>query len=122
LYLTRFKTYKIARPPNPETLEGKGPRQINTNSKGPYRYIFQMTTLCIAFYESNLSTVGSQVRRTTGGTLVFSYCFIFPFSMPTPFGPVRFSFSSANKNISSSERKNYGFNEISLSKSLFVGH
>jgi hypothetical protein len=40
LYLTRFKTYKIARPTETKTQEGRGLRQINTCRKVPLQINF----------------------------------------------------------------------------------
>ncbi len=41
LYLTRFRTYKIARPPpQTKTQEGRGPRQKNTCRKVPLKVNF----------------------------------------------------------------------------------
>jgi hypothetical protein len=56
LYLTRFRTYKIPRPPKTKPGERGGLRQINTCRKVPLQVIFcWMTTFCIAFYQFNLS-------------------------------------------------------------------
>ncbi len=58
LHLTRFRVYKIARPPQAKTLGGEGPhRQINTCHKVPLLVNFLDDDFCIAFYQSNLSTV-----------------------------------------------------------------
>jgi hypothetical protein len=57
LYLTRFRTYKIARLPQTKTVEGKGPQTDIHRSKVPIQVNFiLMTTFCIAFNQSNLST------------------------------------------------------------------
>jgi hypothetical protein len=37
LYLTRFRTYKIAIPPQTKTQERRGPQQINTCRKVPFQ-------------------------------------------------------------------------------------
>ncbi len=59
LYLTRYRTYTIARPPQTEPWRGGEFRQINTCSKVPLQVnFFWMTTFCIAFCHSNLSTFG----------------------------------------------------------------
>jgi hypothetical protein len=58
LYLTRFRTFKIARPPQIKTLEGRGPRTDKHLPQSPLKgKIFQMATFCISFYQSHLSIV-----------------------------------------------------------------
>ncbi len=61
LYLTRFRTFKIARPPQTKTQEGRGPQTDKHPAKSLYKLFFQMTTFCIAFCESYLSTVYSVI-------------------------------------------------------------
>ncbi len=58
LYLTRFRTYKIALPPQTKSRKGGGLRQINTCCKVPLRVNFLHNDIGIAFYPSNLSTQG----------------------------------------------------------------
>jgi hypothetical protein len=53
LFLTRFRTHRIATPPQAKTKEGRGPQtDKNTCRKVPLQV---KTTSCIAFYQSNLS-------------------------------------------------------------------
>ncbi len=57
LYLTRFRTYKIARPLQTITQEGRGASDRYTPAaKSLYRSMLKMTKFCIAFYQSYLST------------------------------------------------------------------
>jgi hypothetical protein len=66
LYLTRFRTYKIARPTPDKNLGGKGASDRETRAaKSLDRAIFfLMTTLCIAFYESYLFMVAPNSWQT----------------------------------------------------------
>ncbi len=55
LYLSRFRTNKISRPPQTKG-EGRGPQTDKHLPQSPFTSKFlQMTTFCVAFYESNLS-------------------------------------------------------------------
>ncbi len=55
LYLTTFKTYKIARPPQTIIQEGRRPQTDKHLPQSPITCkFFYMTTFLIAFYQHNL--------------------------------------------------------------------
>ncbi len=57
LFLTRFRTYTIATPPQTKTQEGRGHQTDKHLPRSPFTcQLFQITTFGIAFYQSNLST------------------------------------------------------------------
>jgi hypothetical protein len=57
LYLTRFRTYKIALSPPTKTYEGREPQPDKHLPQSPFiGQFFLITTFGIAFYQSNLST------------------------------------------------------------------
>jgi hypothetical protein len=55
LYLTRFRTYKFARPPKQKTKERRGLKTDKHLSQSPLTGNFFKILHC--FYQSNLSTV-----------------------------------------------------------------
>jgi hypothetical protein len=56
MYLTRFRTYKMARLKT-KAKEGRGPQTKKYLSQSPFPgHFFLMTTFCIAFYQPYLST------------------------------------------------------------------
>jgi hypothetical protein len=72
LYLTRFRA-KLLDHPKQKARRGGGLRQINTCRKVPLQgKFFQITTFCLAFYPSNLSTGGS--KGWEGGMLPKDWC------------------------------------------------
>ncbi len=73
LFLTRFRTYNIALPPETKTWEGRGPQtDKHLPAKSLYRQFYKITTFGIAFCQSNLSTWISIMqlrRRMIGGQI-----------------------------------------------------
>ncbi len=68
LYLTRFRTYKIATKPQTKTQEGWGPQTEKYMPQSPFTgQFFQMTTFCFVFY-----VVSSSMVRLNFNNLVFS--------------------------------------------------
>jgi hypothetical protein len=71
LYLTRFRTYKIARPPQPKIWEGRGPQTAKHLPQSPFTgQFFKITTYGIVFYQfkfhGELSKILTIVRQDSG--------------------------------------------------------
>jgi hypothetical protein len=65
LYLTIFRTYKIARPPETKTLEGRGPQTDKHLPQSPFTgQIFRMTTF---YFKVSIYLISPWVRCSSNG-------------------------------------------------------
>ncbi len=67
LYLTRFRIYKVARPPQTKTQEGRGPQTDKHLPRNPSTGQFvRVTTFCFGVYKVNQSRECTITKETAG--------------------------------------------------------